>query len=167
MWLVYIAKWLPRCLVNTYHFIQVQKRKEVFFPLRLSTFRIYSLSDFQICCTVALTTVTLLCITSPGPVYFIMESLYLWPPSPNSHTYPRIFWIDMCITTQSGIYQSSQQSILKFLSIQQFIILTMRVATENHKQFKRWPIPHGRRQSVLPNYQNFNYLHRFFLWKNL
>ena len=43
----------------------------------MRTFKIYSLSNLQICNTVLLTIVTMLCITSPWLIYFITGSLYL------------------------------------------------------------------------------------------
>ena len=46
----------------------------------METFKIYSLSNFQICNTVLLTLVTMLYVTSPGLIYLITGSLYLLTP---------------------------------------------------------------------------------------
>ena len=48
------------------------------FFLVLRTFKMYSLSNFQICSGVVLTTVIMLYITSPGLAYFITGSLYFF-----------------------------------------------------------------------------------------
>ena len=48
-----------------------------FFWGRNRTFKIYSLSNFQIYNTVLLTIITMLCITVPGLLYLVTGSLYL------------------------------------------------------------------------------------------
>ena len=50
------------------------------FLLVMSTFKICSFSNFQICKTVLLTTVTMLYFTSLWLTYFITGSLCLWTP---------------------------------------------------------------------------------------
>ena len=57
--------------------IDTKKEKKV-LSLWWELFRIYSLSSCQICHTVVLITVVMLYITSPGLVYLITGSLYLW-----------------------------------------------------------------------------------------
>ena len=47
------------------------------FVLVIRSFKIYSLSSFQICNSVLLTIVAMLYIVSPRLIYFITESLYL------------------------------------------------------------------------------------------
>ena len=59
----------------------------VFF-LVVRTFKICSLSNFQICNRVLWTTVAVLYITSPGLIYFTPGSLLLWPPAPILPTVP-------------------------------------------------------------------------------
>ena len=54
----------------------------------MRTFKIYSLSNFQICNPVLLTTVTTLDVISPE---LITGSLYLWPPSPICPPFPYTF----------------------------------------------------------------------------
>ena len=49
--------------------------KIIFLVMR--TFKIYSLSNFQICNTVLLIVAVIIYIISPGPTYFISGSLYL------------------------------------------------------------------------------------------
>ena len=44
----------------------------------MRTFKIYSRSNFQIYNTVLIIIVTMLYITSPGPIYFITGSLYFY-----------------------------------------------------------------------------------------
>ena len=66
--------------------------KFYFFVLR--TFKIYSLSSFQICNIILLIIVAILYITSPWCIYFMTESLYLFtlfthfahPPYPSLAT---------------------------------------------------------------------------------
>ena len=59
----------------------------------MRTYKIYSLSNFQIYSRVLLTVVTMPYITSPGPVYFITGGLYLWIPfhSYRFHPLPPFF----------------------------------------------------------------------------
>ena len=57
----------------------------------MRAFKIYSLSNFQICNTVLLTRVTMLYITHPGLMYCLIGSLCLWTlfthlPIPPNHT---------------------------------------------------------------------------------
>ena len=63
-------------LVNVHHHTWLHN----FFPLVMRKFKIYSLSDFQICNTILLTMVAMLYITSPWLTYFITGSLYLLTP---------------------------------------------------------------------------------------
>ena len=58
--------------VNIHYHIQLQ-----FLFLVMRTFKIYSLSNFQICKTVCLTIVTILYITFPRLIYLITGRLYL------------------------------------------------------------------------------------------
>lgn len=46
----------------------------------MKSLKIYSLSNFPICNSVLLTLVTRLCITSPGPTYFIVGSRRVQTP---------------------------------------------------------------------------------------
>ena len=50
----------------------------------MRTFKIYSLSNLQICHTAVLTTVIMLYITSPVFIHLELEVCSLWPPSSNS-----------------------------------------------------------------------------------
>ena len=58
-------------LVNICYHTELQ-----FFFLVMRTFKIYSLSNFQLCNTISLTVVTMLYLTSPGLISFITRSLY-------------------------------------------------------------------------------------------
>ena len=49
-------------------------RKDFFLVMR--TFRVYSLSSFQICCTILLTVATMLYFISPQLNYFVTGSVY-------------------------------------------------------------------------------------------
>ena len=57
---------LPHLTLHIYKYFFVMK-----------TFKIYSLSSFQIHKTVLLTIIIMLYITSPGLTYFITKSLYI------------------------------------------------------------------------------------------
>ena len=70
---MYIAKWSPLLsLVNIHH-----HRDLYLFLLVIRTFTIDSLSNFQMCSTVLLITVTMLYIASPWFTYFITGSFYI------------------------------------------------------------------------------------------
>ena len=79
---------------------------KIFFPV-MKTFKIYSLINFQIYTTILLTIVTMLYITSPGPIYFITGSLYLLtifthftrPPHPFSVNHQSVLCIYELIFT--------------------------------------------------------------------
>ena len=69
----------------------------------LKTFKIYSLSNFQISNTVLLTVVTILYITSPELVYFITSTLYHlghYPPPRPCSVAELIFFSDYVLSPQ-------------------------------------------------------------------
>ena len=76
----------------------------IIFFLVMRSFKIYSLSNFQIYNKVSLTVVTMLYTTSPGDIYFILTTLTHFP-----HPYP----------STSG----SQQSVL---CIHEFLVYILR-----------------------------------------
>ena len=57
------------------------------FFLVMRNFKIYSLCSFQICNTVLLTMVSMVCITSPWLIYFMTGSLYLLTSFTPSHIF--------------------------------------------------------------------------------
>ena len=67
-------------MITTISFINIYHHKISFFPFVVTTFAIYSLSNFQMYNTVLLAIISVLYITSPGPV--ITGSLYFLTFSP-------------------------------------------------------------------------------------
>lgn len=70
---VYCKMIIPKILVNIHHPTELQ----LFFPCEVRTFRILSLSGFQIYAIVLLTIFTMLSITFPELTYLITGSWYL------------------------------------------------------------------------------------------
>lgn len=65
---------------NSNYHLSPCRIKFFFVSLVMRTFRIYFLSNFQICATIILTVVTVLHVTSSWLTYFIAGSLYLLTP---------------------------------------------------------------------------------------
>ena len=65
-------------MITTISLVNIHQHTVIIFLWELS----YQLSNIQYNIVVLLTIVTTLHITSPGLIYFMTGSLYLWPPSP-------------------------------------------------------------------------------------
>ena len=102
------------------------------------TFKIYCLSNFQICSTELLMVVTMRYITSPGLIYFTAEVCAYWPPSsvlptptPSSHSF----------SNQTQLRQINHNSKLfaAFLTKKwSWIILLLKVVSLTNRLRRKW-----------------------------
>lgn len=115
-------------MINTLSLVNICHHGYKFLSL-MRTFKVYSLSNFQICSTELLTVVSMLYITSPGLIYFTAEVCAYWPPS--SHSFSN--------QTQLRQINHNSKPFAAFLAKKwNWIILLLKVVSLTNRLRRKW-----------------------------